>query len=110
MARRARLGVLFGLVISTVAVIGLLTPTFITAAEVRTRVRLRLILVLKDQTLRPIPRHVVEIVAASDGSIPHPEAVRITTGFDGMAETLLGPGTYHVLVQDPVELEGRSFT
>ena len=80
------------------------------ANQVQTQVKVRIILVLQDLTLRPVPRRTIKIVSVSSAPLPQSEPLSITTGFDGIAETTLNAGSYHFVVQDPVEVEGHQYT
>ena len=102
----ALVGRLFLIAISQLA---LLPAQHAMAEETQSRVKLRMVLVLRDLTLRPVPRHTLQIVTAFDSS-PSQKALSITTGFDGTAEVTLGVGSYHVVVQDPAELEDKQYT
>src|SRR6266850_910377 len=61
------------------------------------RVRIRMMLVLKDLTLRPVPRQQLQIEPTSNPTSPSPEAIKVTTGFEGIAEAALPPGSYRVI-------------
>jgi hypothetical protein len=65
-----------------------------------------MVLVLADLTLRPVPRHAIEILEASGGEHP---AIRVTTDLDGRGEASLPPGQYRVKVSEPVLFEGTQY-
>ncbi len=78
--------------------------------DTETRVKLRMVLVLKDLTLRPVPRHAIRIIPASSGQSTQPEPLSITTGFDGTADATLSAGVYQLVVLEPVEIENHQYT
>jgi hypothetical protein len=66
-----------------------------------------MVLVLPDLTLRPVPRHAIEILDTSgDGERT---ALRVTTDLDGRGEVSLPPGQYWVKVSEPVLFEGTQY-
>jgi hypothetical protein len=71
-------------------------------------VKLRAVLVDKDLNPKPVPKLVVNLRAAGDFAQAQPHS--LTTGFDGLAETMLPRGRYHLMTPQGVEFQGKKYS
>jgi len=70
--------------------------------------RIRAAVIASDLTVRPVPKHAFTVRSLGGaGSRP---ALRVVTGFDGLAEASLAPGRYGLSSESPLRFEGREFT
>jgi len=81
---------------------GLLTTTC-TAQNVKLKVRVALY--DRDLNLKPVPHLTVKLVSIASGT----QVVTLQTSFEGVTETELPAGTYHVVTERPVELFDKSY-
>jgi S1-C subfamily serine protease len=71
------------------------------------RIQIRIALVMQDLLLRPVPRKPIVVHPSDPGTS---QDIRLVTNLEGRAEARLSPGTYRVLVPEPVLFEGHTFT
>ncbi|HYV18927.1 MAG TPA: trypsin-like peptidase domain-containing protein [Verrucomicrobiae bacterium] len=95
--------------IVSVLLFGLLArPAISSEDQLRTvRIEIRIALVMQDLLLRPVPRKAVVVQSSPPGASPE---VRLVTNLEGRVEAQLSPGSYRVVVSEPVSFEGRMYS
>ena len=73
------------------------------------QVTIRAVLVDKDLNQKAVPRLALDLARAGAGSAGPKNAASISarTGFDGIAQLRLAPGTYQLSTPDPIEFQGK---
>lgn len=76
------------------------------------QVTIRAVLVDKDLNQKAVPRLALDLARAGAGSAGPKNAASISarTGFDGIAQLRLAPGTYQLSTPDPIEFQGKRYS
>src|SRR5262249_40283732 len=86
----------------------LLSVTTLCAQEDTVAVKIRAILVDKDLNPKPVPKLLINLQSIDPSSQAQPSSV--TTGFDGLVETRLPLGRYHLTTPRAVEFQGKKYS
>src|SRR5215475_1666739 len=88
-------------------VLGILLVGFVATmcSAQNVKLRVRAALYDRDLNLKPVPRLVVKLVPATPGI----QALTVQTNLEGVAETEIQVGNYHVVTDSPVELFDKSY-
>ncbi len=86
----------------------LLCVSGLAAQQQPVKLKIRVFLVDKDLNLKPVPKLVIAL--RNLGDAPSGPPVTLTTGLDGITQSSLPPGRYHLSTPQPVEFQGKRYS